>query len=278
MLSTQRFIVASFALITGIGFGFLLAQIISIPPPTYFEESPAQHIVVERDLKKALFPLLALRFGTSTSSYSAHQLLYVYPGFVEQDFDGVETVGGVYTFNDGLLWHIGSSATPDSEKIIDSGFVTLEKNVSARLALPKDAKIESLQGILEAPEGTSPSTVPPEVMSDGDVPVEHSDGPTMCPMDVKTCSDGSFVSRVTPGCAFAACPDEQKDVFACSPEQRNAEACIEIYAPVCASMQVQCVTTPCEPIPTQYPNSCFACANSNVTSYAEGECVAPMAE
>ncbi|MCF8007689.1 MAG: hypothetical protein K9K84_09795 [Methylovulum sp.] len=32
--------------------------------------------------------------------------------------------------------------------------------------------------------------------------------PVLCTMDVKTCPDGSFVSRVAPSCAFAPCPGE----------------------------------------------------------------------
>lgn len=29
-----------------------------------------------------------------------------------------------------------------------------------------------------------------------------------CTLEVKTCSDGSFVTRTGPGCAFAPCPDD----------------------------------------------------------------------
>ena len=58
----------------------------------------------------------------------------------------------------------------------------------------------------------------------------------------------------------------------CLPEQRNVDACIEIYQPVCASVNVQCVTTPCDPVRETYSNSCKACMNSLVSSYTEGEC------
>ena len=58
----------------------------------------------------------------------------------------------------------------------------------------------------------------------------------------------------------------------CLPEQRNVDACIEIYQPVCASINVQCVTTPCDPVRETYANSCKACMNSLVSSYTEGEC------
>lgn len=60
----------------------------------------------------------------------------------------------------------------------------------------------------------------------------------------------------------------------CTPEQRNAEFCIEIYQPVCGQVQIQCITTPCDPIKETFANSCKACSNPNVISYTEGECYA----
>ncbi len=65
-------------------------------------------------------------------------------------------------------------------------------------------------------------------------------------------------------------------VTECLPEQRNVGACIEIYQPVCATVQVQCVTTPCDPVQETFANSCKACINSLVSSYTKGEC--PVAQ
>jgi len=61
-------------------------------------------------------------------------------------------------------------------------------------------------------------------------------------------------------------------VTECLPEQRNVDACIEIYQPVCASVNVQCVTTPCGPVQETFANPCKACMNSLVSSYTKGEC------
>jgi hypothetical protein len=47
----------------------------------------------------------------------------------------------------------------------------------------------------------------------------------------------------------------------CNPEDRNAEACITVYAPVCGM-----------PINQTFSNSCFACSNEQVIYYVEGEC------
>ena len=74
-------------------------------------------------------------------------------------------------------------------------------------------------------------------------------------------------------------PDESPTVTSdpsasvqCKPEQRNAQACIALYAPVCATVEIQCVKAPCNPIPQTFGNSCEACANPLVRSYNNGEC------
>jgi len=61
-------------------------------------------------------------------------------------------------------------------------------------------------------------------------------------------------------------------VTECLPEQRDVDACIEIYQPVCGTVNVQCVTTPCDPTQETFANLCKACANSLVSSYTNGEC------
>lgn len=58
----------------------------------------------------------------------------------------------------------------------------------------------------------------------------------------------------------------------CKPEQRGAEACILLYSPVCAQVQVECITTPCPPVEEEFGNSCLACANERVLGYVEGMC------
>jgi len=61
-------------------------------------------------------------------------------------------------------------------------------------------------------------------------------------------------------------------VTECLPEQREVDACIEIYQPVCGTVNVQCVTTPCDSAQETFANSCKACTNSLVSSYTNGEC------
>jgi len=58
----------------------------------------------------------------------------------------------------------------------------------------------------------------------------------------------------------------------CLSEQRNVDACIEIYQPVCGQVQVECIKAPCDPIKETFGNSCKACMNPRVLSYTEGEC------
>ena len=47
----------------------------------------------------------------------------------------------------------------------------------------------------------------------------------------------------------------------CKPEDRNVDACIEIYQPVCG-----------KPINQTFSNSCFACMDENIVYYTGGEC------
>ncbi|HIH17600.1 MAG TPA: hypothetical protein HA282_05275 [Nanoarchaeota archaeon] len=95
----------------------------------------------------------------------------------------------------------------------------------------------------------------------------------VCTADAKQCPDGSYVSRdANNNCEFFTCPEKEK-VF-CEPGQKNAEACIALYKPVCGWFnpgQIQCVKYPCA---QKYSNSCFACADGKVSYYTEGECPA----
>lgn len=49
------------------------------------------------------------------------------------------------------------------------------------------------------------------------------------------------------------------------------------YAPVCASVQIQCVTTPCNPVEETFGNRCMMEANSLATFLYNGECGDPQA-
>jgi hypothetical protein len=52
----------------------------------------------------------------------------------------------------------------------------------------------------------------------------------------------------------------------------RADVCPDIYQPVCANVNVQCITTPCNPVQETFSNSCQACQNSLVDFYRMGEC------
>ncbi len=149
------------------------------------------------------------------------------------------------------------------------------------------------QGVAVAPDidsGTSQlaTTTVPEVEEGGSMPPSNDsetlpspteipeEGPTMCTMDAKECPDGSYVGRVGPDCAFAACPamppNGGSEPVVCSEEMSEADVCPAIYAPVCGLVEIQCITTPCNPIPETFSNGCSACARGNVLSYTDGAC------
>lgn len=51
----------------------------------------------------------------------------------------------------------------------------------------------------------------------------------------------------------------------------DSMVCTMEYAPVCGSVQVQCITAPCNPIKQTFSNSCMARA-SNATNITNGTC------
>jgi len=59
----------------------------------------------------------------------------------------------------------------------------------------------------------------------------------------------------------------------CQPSQRQGDVCYQIYDPVCAKVNIQCIKAPCNPIRETFSNACEACRNPLVESYTKGECV-----
>ncbi len=66
---------------------------------------------------------------------------------------------------------------------------------------------------------------------------------------------------------------EEQDIIFCVLEQRNVDVCFQLYDPVCAKVNIQCFTTPCDPIYQTFSNPCEACKNPLVESYTKAECV-----
>jgi hypothetical protein len=275
MTKTHAFFLSSFILVFGVGFGLLLSGLVLAPgnvsaPDVNDFQAVGTHADASQ-FKVALLPALEERFDDSITGYNPQLMMFVYPGFLPEDFSGVAAAVGQYEFSEGNLWYVNrDSATQKNDSISDAGFETLFTNVETRLASKGISSMEDILAELSVaaiPTKTSETEVPP---LSPDSPVVSD----VCPQDAMMCPDGSSVGRTGPDCEFATCPSEQPSgtAITCTPEQREAEACIEIYAPVCGAVQVECVTTPCDPVPQTYPNSCFACAEDRVISYTEGQC------
>ena len=269
MFQTQRFIVACLALILGVGLGVLISNQIDLSPaePSFeaMQELPLDPTV--REFKNGLSLFLNIKHHRTLEEATPATLMGAFPSLVPEDFNGVETTLGRYEYKEGQLVYSNTDVVDGAADVIsDAGIRTLRDNVYRRLGFKREMNIVDVVDQLTKPS-TTPST-----------PASHtatSSGATTCTLDAKVCPDGTAVGRTGADCAFAACPGEtpaQSQAIDCTPEQKRAEACIEIYAPVCASVQIQCVTTPCEPIPKTFSNSCFACSEQSVDSYREGEC------
>ncbi len=95
-----------------------------------------------------------------------------------------------------------------------------------------------------------------------------------CTSEGKICPDGTVVGRVGPNCEFEACPPFDEIIYEegeCTEEQRNVDACIEIYQPVCGWFKdtTNCLVYPCA---NTYSNSCHACMDETVARWTEGKC------
>ena len=97
----------------------------------------------------------------------------------------------------------------------------------------------------------------------------HSRDVEECSRTQILCVEGmKFFSDET-GCGCEVVNDRKNF---CPPESRNADACIEIYQPVCGwndPEKIQCIKFPCA---NTYSNSCFACMDENVLYYTKGIC------
>jgi len=96
--------------------------------------------------------------------------------------------------------------------------------------------------------------------------------PQACTAEAKLCPDGTAVGRTGPNCEFESCPDVKENRVYCTEEQKQADACIEIYQPVCGYSdpeKIKCLVYPCA---STYSNSCFACMAEDVLYWVDGIC------
>ena len=141
---------------------------------------------------------------------------------------------------------------------------------------PVDVDTDQSQVSSEQSDSSDSDTAPaPTSTTDSGLSPER---PVACTKEAKICPDGSGVGRTGPNCEFAACPGEMMDdsegKLLCSPESKLAEMCTMEYAPVCGLVEVQCVTTPCDPVSQTFSNACSACASGNVSEFTPGACLA----
>ena len=271
MPRSQRLIVVSSALLLGLALGFFLSGILTVAVTEPVSDTTGTLgvplSVHEREFKVAMETVMRIEKGEHEGGYTPELLLAAFPGLKPEDFSGVAAVIGHYQYANGEVTYSNTAVVDGAAwDISDEGIRTLRNNIYRRLNLDQARDAVTVIQLLRA-KSVVPTPTPPLAPSD--------DAGTGCTEDAKLCADGSTVVRSAPNCEFAACPNDDappKSSVACRPEQRLVDMCTEQYQPVCASYQIQCVTTPCNPVPKTYPNSCFACMDNNVLSYTEGEC------
>jgi hypothetical protein len=246
--------------------------------PSTFDIADEIPLSVQYVFKTTLKNEVVRTQGMPIDGFVPQMFLDTFNGLTVTDFEGVEASVGYYTIKAGALTHVMDDSRmvhSAAGAVTDRGLNTLLANVSVRLGV--DLRTSgTLTQIMDALIAT-PADTPVENGDSQDMPVVPPvpTQPMACTQEAKICPDGSAVGRSGPECAFAPCPSEQKPdtrtVHECTVSERN-RACTREYRPVCALVSVQCVTTPCPPVPETFGNGCSACAQSNVLSYTDGAC------
>jgi hypothetical protein len=213
------------------------------------------------ELQRVLLQHIAQETNQPVAGVEPSVLMNYFPSLQVRDFDGVEAVVGQYlVVGTELQYNNTDVADSAADDVAEAGFKTLFTNYYARVSLPVQTPLRDVVASLKTATSTAPVA---------------KDDFVACTMDAMQCPGGSYVGRTGPDCTFT-CPSAVDPVspneIVCTKEQKEADVCIEIYAPVCAQVQVECVTTPCDSVPQTFPNGCFACASDRVISYTEGMC------
>lgn len=172
--------------------------------------------------------------------------------------------------------------------IISLMFAMTDRPLFAEPTVPPPYPDDAVMCTMDAkicPDGSSVGRIPPscefspcpgedEEIPIGSVPtIPATDdaiggGMGVCTMEAKMCPDGeTFVSRSGADCAFAPCPSEGSALGG----RGDDIACIELYAPVCASVDVECIKAPCPAMEQTFSNECEA-NKADAEVLHEGEC------
>lgn len=259
--------------------------------PTPFDIESGIPLSTQYAFKTTLKNEVVRTQGVPIEGFVPEMFLKAFAGLTITDFEGMEASIGYYTILEGKLVHKldeGKLIHSAAEVLTDRGLDTLLANVSVRLGvdLAKDGTLTQIMDALIMPalsesevsegssSGTSAGSGGGEEGSVPSVPATPNSSPedmVACTMEAKICPDGSAVGRSGPRCEFAPCPSTTVVSHMCTDAESN-RACTREYQPVCASVAVQCVTTPCNPVPETFGNGCSACADPRVLSYTEGSC------
>ena len=200
MRQTLEFIAGVFILISMI---VVFWRILSTPPvPTVPPpDEPAMPATgMEAEFRLAVIAVVQAEIGQPIEGYEPAMLLQVFPGLAPADFDGVDASIGQYVYTADELRYEPEEGVPmhsAGPSLTTLGFGQLLGNVVERLAVyPDDRTVETVMLQLRQEYENALPGEPP-----------YAEQPVACTMEAKQCPDGSFVGRVGPDCAFAACPD-----------------------------------------------------------------------
>lgn len=158
-----------------------------------------------------------LNYGQS--NYGSVNYGYVNYGQTGSSWTGVNTCSPGMILVNGTCQNDSVSCPMDSKQCSDGSFIfrtspsctfaacptpTTVFNTAWCQSIGWDYVTDTVHGYCACNSGRTYSGDP--VSGRGGVCQAVNPNPIACPMDIKTCSDGSMVSRTLPGCNFAVCP------------------------------------------------------------------------
>ena len=134
--------------------GDSVAQV-TAPTPTFEASTPTEGVSSPVDPSEFFGEELQRagveRVGMPVEGFNAFIYLEAFPGFEESDFDGVRTLEGTYTIENGKFQYVrtaGDPVTSAEETISEAGYNTLLENFSKRVGIEVKAA-EDIAMILE---------------------------------------------------------------------------------------------------------------------------------